>query len=140
MRGGTANCQVNIRDIEVGSPMVSEPSVLIAMNRPSLEKFENDVKPGGLIIYDSSLIDISPTRQDVECLSLPATKMADELGSTRIANMLTMGAYIGYTGLLEKTTLYEALKSAIKRKRLLDINVKAVDRGFEFGAQKRKKN
>jgi 2-oxoisovalerate ferredoxin oxidoreductase beta subunit len=137
MRGGTANCHVNIRDIEVGSPMVSTPTVLIAMNRPSLERFENDVKKGGLIIYDSSLIDIEPKRKDIECLPIPATKMADELGNTRTANMLTMGAYCGYTGLMSKDTIYEALKSAIKRKRFMDINIKAVDTGYEFGQKKR---
>jgi 2-oxoisovalerate ferredoxin oxidoreductase beta subunit len=134
MRGGTANCHVNIRDLEVGSPMVSQPSVLIAMNRPSLEKFENDVKKGGLIIYDSSLIDIKPQRTDVEILEIPATKLADELGNTRIANMVVFGAYVGYTGLMNKETVYESLKSAIKHKRFMDINIKAVDKGYQFGA------
>jgi 2-oxoisovalerate ferredoxin oxidoreductase beta subunit len=135
MRGGTANCHVNIRDIEVGSPMVSDPGVLIAMNRPSLEKFESEVKEGGLIIYDSSLIDIQPSRNDVEILAIPATKMADQLGNTRIANMIVFGAYMGYTRLMEKTTLYESLKTAIKHKRFLDINVKAIDAGYEFGEE-----
>jgi len=135
MRGGTANCHVNIRDIEVGSPMVSDPSVLIAMNRPSFEKFENDVKQGGLLIYDSSLIDIEPTRSDIEMLAIPATKMADRLGNTRIANMVVFGAYMGYTGLMNKETLYESLKTAIKHKRFLDINVKAIDTGYEFGSE-----
>jgi len=137
MRGGTANCQVNIRDIEVGSPMVSNPSVLIAMNRPSLEKFENDVNPGGMIMYDSSLIDIEPTRKDVEILSIPATKMADELGNTRIANMIVFGAYMGYSGLMAKETIYESLKSAIKHKRFMEINIKAVDSGYQFGLDNR---
>jgi 2-oxoisovalerate ferredoxin oxidoreductase beta subunit len=135
MRGGTANCHVNIRDIEVGSPMVSDPSVLIAMNRPSLEKFEQDVKNGGLILYDSSLIDIEPTRNDIEILAIPATKMADKLGNTRIANMVVFGAYMGYTGLMSKETLYESLKTAIKQKRFLDINVKAIDAGYQFGVE-----
>jgi 2-oxoisovalerate ferredoxin oxidoreductase beta subunit len=137
MRGGTANCHVNIRDIEVGSPMVSDPSVLIAMNRPSLEKFEQDVKKGGLLIYDSSLIDIEPTRNDIEVLAIPATKMADKLGNTRIANMIVFGAYMGYTGLMSKKTLYESLKTAIKHKRFMDINVKAIDAGYEFGEENR---
>lgn len=136
MRGGTANCHVNIRDIAVGSPMVSEPSVLIAMNRPSLEKFEHEVKPGGLIIYDASLIDIEPNRKDIEVLAIPATKIADELGNTRIANMVIFGAYMGYSGLMNKTTVYESLKSAIKHKRFMDINLKAVDAGYNFGIQK----
>jgi 2-oxoisovalerate ferredoxin oxidoreductase beta subunit len=138
MRGGTANCHVNIRDIEVGSPMVSDPSVLIAMNRPSLEKFEQDVKKGGLLIYDSSLIDIEPTRNDIEVLAIPATKMADKLGNTRIANMIVFGAYMGYTGLMSKKTLYESLKTAIKHKRFMDINIKAIDTGYQFGQDNQK--
>jgi len=138
MRGGTANCHVNIRSKEVGSPVVSSPKVLIAMNRPSLEKFEDDVVPGGIIIYDSSLIDIEPTRTDVEVLAIPATKMADDIGNTRIANMLVMGAYVGYTDILPKEAIYESLKTAIKRKRFIEINEKAVDAGYEFGKSKRK--
>jgi 2-oxoisovalerate ferredoxin oxidoreductase beta subunit len=138
MRGGTANCHVNIRDIEVGSPMVSNPTVLIAMNRPSLEKFENDIAPGGLLIYDTSLIDVKPRRPDIEILPLPATKLADELGNTRVANMIVIGAYIGYTGLLGKETVYESLKSAIKHKRFIDINIKAIDTGYDFGKTHRK--
>jgi len=138
MRGGTANCHVNIRSEEVGSPVVSNPTVLIAMNRPSLEKFENDVEPGGIIIYDTSLIDIEPTRKDVEILAIPATKMADEIGNTRIANMLVMGAFIGYTNLLPKEAIYESLKAAIKRERLIEINKQAVDAGYEFGKSQRK--
>jgi Pyruvate/2-oxoacid:ferredoxin oxidoreductase gamma subunit len=137
MRGGTANCHVNIRNVAIGSPMVSKPNVLIAMNRPSLEKFEEDVEPGGLIIFDNSLIDITPKRNDVECLPIPATKMADALGNTRIANMLTIGAYIGYTGIIQKSTIYEALKIAIKHKRFIDINIEAVDAGYEFGVKHR---
>jgi len=139
MRGGTANCHVNIREIEVGSPVVTNPTVLIAMNRPSLEKFEQDVQPGGIIIYDSSLIDISPTRTDIEVLRLPATEMADKLGNTRTANMLTLAAYAAYTGLFSRETLYETLKAAIKNKRLIDINIKAVDAGFDYGLKARRK-
>jgi 2-oxoisovalerate ferredoxin oxidoreductase beta subunit len=137
MRGGTANCHVNIRDVDIGSPMVSKPSVLIAMNRPSLEKFEEKVVPGGLIVYDNSLINITPKRKDVECLPVPATKMADKLGNTRIANMLTIGAYVGYTGVIQKSTIYEALKLAIKHKRFIDINIEAVNAGYEFGVEHR---
>lgn len=133
MRGGTANCHVNIRDIEVGSPVVSEPTVLIALNRPSLEKFENDVPEGGLIIYDTSLIDIEVKRSDVEVMPLPATKMADDLGNTRTANMITLAAYAAYTGLFSKETLYETLNTAIKHKKFIEINQKAVDIGYEFG-------
>lgn len=138
MRGGTANCNVNVRRTEVGSPMVSNPTVLIAMNRPSLEKFESTVAPGGVLIYDSSLIDIEPKRTDIEILALPATKIADELGNTRISNMVVLGAYMGYTGLMRKETLYESLNAAIKRKRFIDVNRAAVDAGYEFGIKNRK--
>ncbi len=133
MRGGTANCHVNIRDIEIGSPMVSNPTVLIALNRPSLEKFEEDVVKDGLIIYDTSLIDIDVKRKDVKILAIPATEIADKLGNTRTANMVTLAAYAAYTGLFSKEVLYETLKSAIKRKRLQEINRKAIDEGYEFG-------
>ena len=139
MRGGTANCHVNIRNIEVGSPMVSDPTVLIALNRPSLEKFEPDMRPGGLLIYDTSLIDTEPARKDLDILPIPATKMADELGNTRVANMLVIGAYIGYTGLLNKDIVYEALKSAVKHKRFMEINIRAVDTGYEYGISRKKK-
>ena len=138
MRGGTANCHVNIRDIEVGSPMVTDPTVLIALNRPSLEKFEDDVPPGGLIIYDTSLIDIKVKRDDVEVMELPATKMADEIGNTRTANMITLAAYSAYSGMFSKDTLYETLKTAIKHKKLIEINKKAIDLGYEFGLKCKK--
>ena len=137
MRGGTANCHVNIRDIEIGSPMVSNPTVLIALNRPSLEKFEKDVLKDGLIIYDTSLIDIGVERKDVKVLAIPATEMADKLGNTRTANMVTLAAYAAYSGLFSKEVLYETLKSAIKRKRLQEINRKAIDVGYEFGLKNR---
>jgi len=138
MRGGTANCHVNIRDIEVGSPMVTDPTVLIALNRPSLEKFENDVPEGGLIIYDTSLIDIEVKRTDVEVMPLPATKMADELGNTRTANMITLAAYAAYSGIFSKETLYETLNTAIKHKKFIEINQKAIDIGYEFGLKSKK--
>ncbi len=138
MRGGTANCHVNIRKIPVGSPVVSNPTVLIALNRPSLEKFEDDVEKDGLIIFDSSLIDIGVKRTDVEVLPLPATQLADKLGNTRTANMITLAAYAAYTGLFSKETLYETLKTAIKRRVLIDINKNAIDVGYEFGLTHRK--
>ncbi len=133
MRGGTANCHVHISEKPVGSPLVADPSVLIAMNRPSLEKFEKDVKSGGLIIYDSSLIDITPERKDVEIMAIPATKIADELGNTRVANMVVLGAYLGYTGALSKESVFATLNYIISRKRLIEVNQQAVEKGIEFG-------
>ncbi len=131
MRGGTANCHVNLSTHRVGSPLISKPTVLVAMNLPSLDKFEDSVVPGGLIIYDSSLINRKPKRDDVEVLAIPATKMADTLGNTRTANMIILGAYIEYTGVLKKETVFDALPLFIKRKNLIDLNIKAIEKGIE---------
>jgi 2-oxoisovalerate ferredoxin oxidoreductase beta subunit len=145
MRGGTANCHVHISDQTVGSPIVTYPTMLMAMNRPSLEKFQDDVVPDGLIIYDSSLIDIKPSRKDVEIIDIPATKIADELGNTRVANMVVFGALVGCTDILNKESLFATLEYIITRKRLITINRNAIEKGYEYGqaireARKRKKN
>lgn len=132
MRGGTANCHVNISTTSIGSPLVSVPTVLIAMNKPSLDKFEPEVTSGGLILYDSSLIDRPPTRSDVEVIALPATEIADKLGSAKSANMVALGALIGKTNLLEKEGVIEAMKALTKKAELVDVNVRAVEAGFEF--------
>ncbi len=132
MRGGTANCHVNISEFEIASPLVSIPTALLVMNRPSLEKFEPTVKSGGLIIYDSSLIDIEPSRKDVEVIAVPATKIADDIGSTKVANMVMLGAYIGYTGILTKESVFDALDIVVKRKELNELNRKAIEAGIEY--------
>ena len=132
MRGGTANCHVNISTTEIGSPLVSAPTVLIAMNKPSLEKFENEVISGGLIIYDSSLIDHPPTRSDVEVIALPATEMADQIGNGKSANMVALGALLGKTNMLDKDAVLDVVKAMTKKAALLDLNNRAVEAGFEF--------
>ncbi|NLL94518.1 MAG: 2-oxoacid:ferredoxin oxidoreductase subunit gamma, partial [Thermoplasmatales archaeon] len=101
MRGGTANCSVCISDRPIGSPLVVNPDVLVAMNLPSLEKFEKDVVPGGLIIVDSSLIDRKVGRDDVRVVYLPASKLAEENGLRGAANMVIVGRLfkeIGFCG------------------------------------------
>jgi len=132
MRGGTANCHVNISTTEIGSPLVSAPTVLIAMNKPSLEKFENEVISGGLIIYDSSLIDHPPARSDVEVIALPATEMADKIGSAKSANMVALGALLGKTNMLDKDAVLDLVKAKTKKAELLELNNSAVEAGFAF--------
>jgi 2-oxoisovalerate ferredoxin oxidoreductase beta subunit len=132
MRGGTANCHVNVSSSPIGSPVVSNPTVLIAMNKPSLEKFEPDVKSGGLVIYDSSLIDRPPTRGDVEVVALPATEMADKIGSGKSANMVALGALIGRTNLLDKDAVLDVVRAQTKKVAQLDVNIQAVEAGFKF--------
>lgn len=132
MRGGTANCHVNISEKRIGSPLVAETDVLIAMNLPSLEKFENEVCKDGVIFVNSSLIEQKVTRDDVETLYVPATEIADELGQTKVANVVMLGAYLGYTGLLSVESVLAAAESVIKRKEFMDINKKALQRGIEY--------
>lgn len=132
MRGGTANCHVNLSERRIGSPVVSKPTVLVALNQPSLDKFESEVAPGGLIIYDTALVPNPPKRKDVKVLGLPATTIADELGNTRIANMVVLGAYVGYSRILPKEVVFSALPALIKRKNLLPLNEQAVEKGMEF--------
>ncbi len=132
MRGGTANCHVNLSRRRIGSPIVTRPTLLVAMNQPSLDKFENEVVPGGLIIYDTSLISHAPRRTDVKLLGLPASTIADQLGNTRGANMVILGAYIAYSSILPKEVIFAAMPTLIKRKNLIPLNQQAVEKGIEF--------
>lgn len=132
MRGGTASCHVNISNEPIGSPLVSDSTVLFAMNRPSLEKFETEVVSGGLLIYDSSLIDRAPERDDVEIIALPATSMADQIGSAKIANMVALGAYLGATSLLDQERIVSVVKAMTKSPAVLELNVKAIEAGVKF--------
>lgn len=133
MRGGTAYCFVNLSEHEIGSPTVSHPDVLLAFNRPSMEKFTAELKPGALLIYDSTIIDVKPTREDIEIIAVPATEIADELGSTRMANTVMLGAYIAHTGILSSEAIAQSLPVTLKRKNLIEANRKALARGMEIG-------
>lgn len=138
MRGGTANCSVKIASKKIGSPLVAYPTVLIAMNRPSLDKFESDVVSGGLIIYDSSLIDRRPARDDVAVIAIPATKLADELGNTKAANMVITGALIEYKDLMSREVILDSIGEVLKHKNLIELNQKAIREGIEFIRELRK--
>ncbi len=135
MRGGTANCHVNLSPARIGSPLVSQPDVLMAMNLPSLMRFESEVKKGGLIVYDVSLIDQKPSRNDLNVLAIPATEIADQLGNTRVANMVMLGAYLGSSRLMDKEILFQALPQVIRRKSLIELNKQAIEKGFEYITQ-----
>ena len=134
MRGGTANCSVILSDEPVGSPIVSEPDVLIAMNLPSLDKYESAVKPGGTVIVDSTLIERKVERADVKTCYVPATKLAQEMGAPTLANMVMMGQFIKVSGAIKMEGLEEAMKKVISAKHadLLELNVKAIQIGYEY--------
>ena len=137
MRGGTANCTVIVSDGEIGSPVVSSPSCVVAMNLPSLDKFEDIVKPGGVLVVNSSLVTREPKRQDVTVVRVPATEVANELGNVRVANMVALGAVLEATGVVAVKSLMEALRKNLPahRQNLLPLNQEAIERGKSFFKQ-----
>ena len=131
MRGVTANCQVHISEDTIGAPIVDFPDILVALNKPSLDKFEPHVKPNGIIFYNTSMIDRKPERDDIEAVGLPFTELADELGSLKFANMVVVGAIIEKTKILDDDIVKEALKEVIKHKKFIPQNIKAIEKGME---------
>lgn len=134
MRGGTCNCSVNIEDEPIGSPLVTAPDILIAMNKPSLTKFMDKVKAGGLIMADSSLIDIVPDRTDIKTVCVPATDIADKNGLSGLANVIMLGALIKQTGMFEPEFFRECIRAASPKSKpqLGELNAKAFDLGYGY--------
>ena len=131
MRGGTANCSVCISDEKIGSPLVVTPDVLVAMNLPSLEKFEDSVMPGGIIILDSSIIHKKVARSDVKVIYLDASKIAEDNGLKGAANMVILGRLFKETAFCPSENLDKGLQKTIPAKKmaLLDNNRKAISLG-----------
>ena len=134
MRGGTANCSVIISDEPVGSPIVTKPDILIAMNLPSLDKYENDVVPGGVIIVDSSLVTRKVNRDDVTVFYIPATSMANEINAPTLANMIIIGKLIKETNVVSYSEIDNVLAKIVsaRHQNLLEINKKAIDAGYNY--------
>lgn len=131
MRGGTANCSVILTDEGIGSPIVTKADSIVVMNRPSLEKFEDLVEANGVIVLDSDLVDVMPTRTDLNVIAIPAQTIAQELGSKTIANMVLLGALVKKTGIVTIEALLDSLKAHGKEK-FFEINKKAIERGIEY--------
>jgi 2-oxoglutarate ferredoxin oxidoreductase subunit gamma len=134
MRGGTANCAVTISDSQISSPLVTEPSVCIVMNKPSLEKFEPTVKTGGLLFINTSLIDVKPKREDIGVYEVPANEIANEIGNSRVANMVMLGAVLEITKAVKPESIIESLKKVLPSQRynLIPLNAKALERGAQL--------
>jgi len=134
MRGGTASCTVVISEEEIGSPLVRNPDIVIVMNLPSLEKYESLLKSEGILIANSSLINRSPERQDIQHLYIPANEIAEEVGMSRLANMVMIG---GMTFMKPVLTL-EMVKTAIaehipdRHRKTIPQNFEALQRGYDF--------
>jgi len=136
MRGGTANCNVILSDDPVGSPIITEPDVLIAMNLPSLQKYIDTVVPGGQVYVDSALIAEKVTRTDVEVFYIPATQIAKDEGISTLANMIIVGHLLENNPALSFDGAEETVRKLVPAKKaaLVDLNLKALQMGKEYQA------
>ena len=134
MRGGTCNCSIILSDTKIGSPIVSNPNVLVAMNLPSLDKFENTAVPGAKIFVDSSLIDRKVERDDVEVYYIPATKLASDENLPGLANMIMIGHVIAKAGVMPYENVETTMKKLVpaKKQNLIELNIKAVEHGYNY--------
>ena len=133
VRGGTANCTVAVSDESIASPVASSPEYLVIMNQPSLTRFQNQMESGGLLFLNSSLITIKVSRGDIDVVNVPATAIAEKLGSTRSANMVILGAFIKKTNLVDISTMDTILSDSMGKKgKAIDINMKALMAGYSL--------
>lgn len=137
MRGGTCNCMTIIGDEEIFSPLVWHPDLLVAMNKPSVVRFENVVKTNGVIILNSDMVDIPVTRTDVRQIWVPADSIAAELKNSKISNIAALGALIGATSLLTLDQVIAAIEKKLpaSKKAALGVNIEALKRGYEYGVK-----
>jgi 2-oxoglutarate ferredoxin oxidoreductase subunit gamma len=141
MRGGTAFCIVQVADEPIGSPVVANPMNACVMNRPSLEKFGPRVKAGGLLLINSSLIDISSDREDIGIVHIRCNEIAHELWTAKAANMVMLGTLIGATGMVKPASIEDMIEYQFGKKgkrNLVDINVKIFRKGLDIGKAARK--
>ena len=134
MRGGTAYCTVVVSDKLIGSPVIKNPAHLVAMNRPSLEKFAPIVKKGGVALINSSLISINTEREDLDELFVPANDIAIKLGSVKAANIVALGAFAARSKIVD----FEILKTCVanefaKKEKLIPLNMNALEEGRKMG-------
>src|SRR5271157_2385957 len=127
MRSGTSNCHVRIGSDEIDSPLVSRPNVLIALNEPSLRKFLPATEPGGLVLYNGAELPEDCRRTDVRIMAIPFTKIADDLGSAKVANIVALGALLEATDLLDSEQVTRALRKLVKNDRYFEMDMQALE-------------
>ncbi len=141
MRGGTANCTIVIADEEIGSPVVQNPEVALVMNLPSLDKYEPLVRPGGVLVINSTMVDRGAKRKDITVVALPCNDIAEQIGSPRLANMVAIGALLTAKPVLGVGDIQAALNAHMpgRHKNLLPKNVEALQKGAEYAKKEMKK-
>ena len=134
MRGGTAHCTVILSDDDIGSPIIRQPSVCIVMNPPSMDKYESLVRPGGLLVANSTLVRTKSERDDIKAVYVPANDLAAELGNVKMANVVLLGAMLGTREILPIDSVKRTLDEHIpeRRKHIIEPNKRALDRGVQF--------
>jgi len=134
VRGGTANCTVTVSDEPIASPVASFPDFAVLMNTPSLVKFEEGVKAGGIVFLNSDLVELKPKRRDIQVVSIPINSIAERVGNVRSANMVMIGAFIQKTGLVSLKSVIKSVKSIFETKgsRVHKINTLAIEQGAAF--------
>lgn len=134
MRGGTANCHVILKEEPIDSPYVVNPNTAILLNKPSFDKFESTLLPGGKMIYDSTLIENSPSREDISYREIPATRLAYDIEAPMLANMIILGKTLKETGIFSLEQVFKALTELVPKSKeeLLLLNQKALEKGFSY--------
>ena len=134
MRGGTANCTVIIAQEPIGSPIVNAPDAVIALNKPSIERFAKTIRQGGVLVYNSSMTDQKPAFEGVTCVPVPANRLADEVGSGRVINLVMVGAFAKFSKMVKFEDLVKWLPVIIpaKKRELAEANLNALKKGYEF--------
>lgn len=137
VRGGTAYAMVIISDEAIASPLIKEPTICVAMNGPSLRKYEIKVKAKGLLIINKSIADSEAKRKDIEILNIPITELAQEAGDHRIGNMVALGALLGRKKIISLESLISGLEDIVSSAyhNLLPVNERAIRKGFEYGSR-----
>lgn len=133
MRGGTANCTVIVSSNRIRSPLVPSPLGVIAMNRPSFDRFEPAVRAGGVLVVNSSLIDARSTRTNLRLHEVPANHIAEELGTAKVANLVVLGAYVAATGAVTAESILKGIDKVVpdERAALRKLNAAAFQRGYD---------
>ncbi|MBP8625815.1 MAG: 2-oxoacid:acceptor oxidoreductase family protein [Syntrophorhabdales bacterium] len=134
VRGGTANCTVVVSDEEIASPVASEPEFVVAMNQPSFIRFQSILQSGGLLCVNSSLVNVSTARGDIEIFSVPTSELAEKLGQIKVANMIMLGAFIRASNIISFDFLVEHLSEILGegKSKLIKLNRDALELGYNF--------
>jgi len=134
VRGGTANCTVAVSDEEIASPVASDPEFVVAMNQPSFARFQSVIQSGGLIFVNSSIVDVSSARGDIEIIAVPTSELAEKIGTIKVANMIMLGAFIRLSNIISFDFVIKNLSAILGegKAKFIKLNKEALEMGFNY--------